>query len=246
MQSSANARNELNLDKVAMCELLDIDDWKSFDVVFDEGEDIEPRLWNVTDVLLAAQRLPQIRQKEVAIQQAKRDIQIMTSAYWPTVTINAGYGSTYSNARVKTTGEEYVFYDQLRDNMSAYVTASLSIPILSAITVSHSVKAKKNAAELSELELQHTLIALDKEVKQAVLQTNTAYVKYNLLAKEVDKGTEALRQTEAKYNAGAATYYDYQIAMGNLFQAQAERLRAHYEYIYWTKIMDYYSGNSLL
>lgn len=242
----SDALNELNLDKVAMCGFLNIDDWKDFDVAIDEGDDLEPRLWNVSDVFLAAQRLPQIRQKEVAIQQAKRDIQITTSSYWPTVKLNAGYGSTYSNARVKTTGENYVFYDQLRDNMSAYVTASLSIPILSAITVSHSVKAKKYAAELSELQLQQALIALDKEVKQAVIQTNTAYDKYVLLAKEVEKGAEALRQTEAKYNAGAATYYEYQIAMGNLFQARAERLRARYEYIYWTKIMDYYSGNSLL
>ena len=189
---------------------------------------------------------PQIRQKEVAIQQAKRDIQISSSSYWPTIKLNVGYGSTYSNARVKTTGEDYVFYDQLRDNRSAYVTASLSIPILSAITVSHSVRAKKQAAELSELELQQTLISLDKEVKQAVIQTNTAYEKYNLLAKEVEKGAEALRQTEAKYSVGAATYYDFQIAVGNLFQSQAERLRARYEYIYWIKIMHYYSGDSLL
>ena len=242
----SNAMNQLNLDKVEMCGILNIDDWKNFDVTFDKGQDIEPRLWDVTTVLIAAQSLPQIRQKEVAIQQAKRDIQISSSSYWPTIKLNVGYGSTYSNARVKTTGEDYVFYDQLRDNRSAYVTASLSIPIFSAITVSHSVRAKKQAVELSELELQQTLISLDKEVKQAVIQTNTAYEKYNLLAKEVEKGAEALRQTEAKYSVGAATYYDFQIAVGNLFQSQAERLRARYEYIYWIKIMHYYSGDSLL
>ena len=45
----------------------------------------------------------------------------------------------------------------------------------------------------------------------------------------------------AKYAASAATYYDYQIAVGNLFQAQAEQLRARYEYIYRTKIMEFYS-----
>lgn len=240
----SSALNELNMDKVAMCELLEIDDWEHFDVAFEDGS-IEPRLWSVSDVIAHASGLPQVRQKEVAVEQAKRDVQIASASYWPTVKLNAGYGSTFSNARMKTTGEEYLFYDQLRDNMSSYVTMSLSIPILSAFTASHTVKARKYAVQASELELQRTLLALDKEVKQAVVQVNTAYEKYQLLAKEVEKGTEALRQTEAKYDAGATTYYDYQIALGNLFQAQAQRLQARYEYIYRTKIMDFYSGFSL-
>ena len=240
----SSALNELNMDKVAMCELLEIDDWEHFDVAFEDGS-MEPRLWSVSDVMAHASGLPQVRQKEVAVEQAKRDVQIASASYWPTVKLNAGYGSTFSNARVKSSGEEYMFYDQLRDNMSSYVTMSLSIPILSAFTASHTVKARKYAVQASELELQRTLLALDKEVKQAVVQVNTAYEKYQLLAKEVEKGTEALRQTEAKYDAGATTYYDYQIALGNLFQAQAQRLQARYEYIYRTKIMDFYSGFSL-
>lgn len=235
--------SELNLDKVSMCELLEIDDWEHFDVVFDE-EFIEPHIWSISEVITNASRLPQIRQKEIAIELAKRDVMMASASYWPTIKLNAGYGSTFSNARIKSSGGEYNFYDQVRDNMSSYVTLSLTIPILSAITVSHSVKAQKHAVQSSELELQKTLYSLDKEVKQAIVRVNTAYEKYRLLAQGVEKGTEALRQTEVKYNAGAATYYDYQIAVSNLFQAQAERLRAQYEYVYRTKIMDFYSGNS--
>ena len=235
--------SELNLDKVSMCELLEIDDWEHFDVVFDE-EFIEPRIWSISEVITNASRLPQIRQKEIAIELAKRDVMMASASYWPTIKLNAGYGSTFSNARIKSSGGEYNFYDQVRDNMSSYVTLSLTIPILSAITVSQSVKAQKHAVQSSELELQKTLYSLDKEVKQAIVRVNTAYEKYRLLAQGVEKGTEALRQTEVKFNAGAATYYDYQIAVSNLFQAQAERLRAQYEYVYRTKIMDFYSGNS--
>lgn len=240
----SSALSELNMDKVSMCELLEIDDWESFDVVF-EDEPAEPRLWSVADVLANATGLPQIRQKEIAVEQAKWDVKLAKASYWPTIKLNAGYGSTFSNARIKVTGEEYTFYDQLRDNSSSYVTVSISIPILSAITVSHAAKAKKYAAQAAELELQRTLISLDKEVKQAIVQVNSSYDKYQLLAKEVEKSTEALRQTEAKYNAGAVTYYDYQIALGNYFHAQAERLQAWYEFIYRTKIMELYQGDSL-
>lgn len=240
----ASARNELSLDKVSMCELLEINDWEHFDITFDIGM-VEPRFWSASDVLANAAGLPQIRQKEIAVEQAKREVKIASASYWPIIKLNAGYGSTFSNARKRTTGEGYNFYDQMRDNMNSYVTLSLSIPILSAITVSHTAKAKRHAVRSSELELQKALVSLDKEVKQAIVQVNTAYEKYRLLEKEVEKDSEALRQTEVKYNCGAATYYDYQIAVGNLFQAQAERIQAQYEYIYRTKIMDYYSGNLL-
>ena len=240
----ASARNELSLDKVSMCELLEINDWEHFDITFDIGM-VEPRFWSASDVLANAAGLPQIRQKEIAVEQAKREVKIASASYWPTIKLNAGYGSTFSNARKRTTGEGYNFYDQMRDNMNSYVTLSLSIPILSAITVSHTAKAKRHAVRSSELELQKALVSLDKEVKQAIVQVNTAYEKYRLLEKEVEKDSEALRQTEVRYNSGAATYYDYQIAVGNLFQAQAERIQAQYEYIYRTKIMDYYSGNLL-
>jgi len=93
---------------------------------------------------------------------------------------------------------------------------------------------------MAEYKLSQTKYTLDKEVKQAIVNANTSYEKYTLLATDVDKFNEALRQTEEKYAAGAATYYDYQIVVGNLFQAQAQRLQSKYEYIFRTKIIDFY------
>lgn len=242
----ATAQNNLNLDKVSMCELLEIDDWESFDITTEDEdyEAVEPRLWCISDVVSSAFQLPQIKQSEIAVNSAKRDVSIAQSSFWPTVSLNAGYGSTFSNARTRTDGEAYNFRNQFRDNMSSYVTLSLNIPILSAITTSNNVKQKKLACTRAEYELTQAKLALDKEVKQAIVNANTSYEKYMLLETEVSKCREALRQTLAKYDAGAATYYDYQIAVGNLFQAEAQQLQSKYEYIFRTKIIDFYSGNS--
>lgn len=243
----ASAENSLSLDKVSMCEILQIDDWEHFDVST-EGEDyasIDPRLWNTTDVISSAFMLPQIKQQEFAIDIANRDVQIASSAFWPSIKLNAGYGSTFSNARTKSGGEPYSLLDQFSDNRSSYVTLSLSIPILSAINVSNTVRQKKLARTLAESKLVQTKYALDKEVKQAIVRANTSYEKYALLAADVEKTTEALRQTKEKYDAGAATYYDYQIAVQNLFQAEAQRLQSKYEYIFRTKIIDFYAGRPL-
>lgn len=243
----ASAVNQLNLDKVAMCELLEIDDWAAFDITTEDQqyEDVQPRLWNTSDVVANAYLLPQIKQGELSVDIAEQEISIASSAYWPTLTLNAGYGSTFSNARTKSGGEDYSFRDQFRDNASSYVTLSLNIPILSAISVSNTVKQKKLARERAGYQLMQTKLALDKEVKQAIVNADTAYEKYTLLATDEQKCEEALRQTKEKYDAGAATYYDYQLAVGNLFQAQVQRLQAKYEYIFRTKIIDFYSGKPL-
>ena len=243
----SSATQNLNLDKVAMCELLEIDDWQNFDITTEDEdyEEISPRLWSESDVVSSAYNLPQIKSSELAIDIARRDVSIASASFYPTLKLNAGYGSTFSNARMKTEGEEYNFSDKMRDNMSSYVTLSLSIPILSAISVSNTVKQRKLACTRAEYELTQAKLSLDKEVKQAIVNADTAYEKYSLLETDVDKCAEALRQTEEKYAAGAATYYDYQTAVGNLYQAQSQRLQSKYEYIFRTKIIEFYWHNGI-
>lgn len=241
----SSAQNNLNIDKVSLCELLEIEDWENFDILI-EDEDfdtVDLRLWSVSDVVSSAFQLPQIKQGELAIDIAKSDVFIAQSSFWPTVSLNAGYGSTFSNARTRPEGTDYNFRDQFRDNMSSYVTLSLNIPILSAVTTSNNVKQKKLACTRAEYELTQAKLALDKEVKQAIVNANTSYEKYTLLETEVNKCREALRQTQAKYDAGAATYYDYQIAIENLFQAETQRNLSKYEYIFRTKIIEFYAGH---
>lgn len=243
----ATAKSRLSLDKVSLCELLGIPDWESFEVSLDD-QDLDapmPRLWSEEELGAMASRLPQIRQSELAVEIARRDVGIASSAFYPTLRLNAGYGSTYSNARTQIDGEAYSFRDQLRDNMSSYVTLSLSIPLLGAVSVSNSVKQKKLACSQAEFAHVQARLALEKDIKQAIIHAQTAYEKYTLLEIDVRKSEEALRQTEEKYAAGAATYYDYQIAVGNLFQACAQRLQAKYEYIFRTKMIDFYAGRSL-
>lgn len=242
-----SARNDLYTDKITLCEILEIEDWEQFDIVAEESEydSIIPRTWSGNDIYILAQELPQIKQGELAVDIAKQDIKLESSSYWPTLSLNAGYGSTYSDARNRPDGSAYNLHDQLKDNMSNYVSVSLTIPILSPSKVSNSVKTKKLAYERAEYELTRTKLALSKEIKQAIINANTSYEKYSLLATDVEKYTEALRQVEMKYDAGAATYYDYQIAVNNLHQAKYNQIRSRFEYIFRTKIIEFYAGKPL-
>lgn len=242
-----SANNRCALNKVSLCELLGINDWESFDISAADQDlsTTPPRLWSGEDVVFMAERLPQSRQSELAVELARREVNIASSAFYPTLKLNAGYGSTFSNARSTIDGTEYFFRDQLRDNQSSYLTLSLSIPLFSAFSVHNSVKQKRLACTRAEWAYVQTRLAMEREIKQAIIQAYSAYEKYLLLEVDVEKCTEALRQTGEKYTAGAATYYDYQAAVGNLFQASTQQLQAQYEYIFRTKILDFYFGEPL-
>lgn len=241
------AENALSIDKVSMCELLEIDNWQDFAIVAGDNIEMNTRcLWCEDDIVSSAFDLPQIKQKELAIETAKKEVKIASSSFWPTVALHVGYGSTYSSARTKQSGDAYSFSDQFRDNTSSYVALSLSIPILSSISVSNTLKQKQLAYTRAEYELTQAKLSLDREVKQAIINANTSYEKYVLLATDVEKFKEALRQTQEKYNAGAATYYDYQISVEKLFQAETQLLQSKYEYFFRTKIIDFYTGDPIV
>lgn len=239
------ARKSLSKAKINMCEILEIDDWGAFDISLEDEdyENVEPRLFSIQDVEASAFELPQIRSSQLSIGIAERDVKIAEASYWPSLTLNAGYGSTFSNARYRSLNEPYSFRDQYRDNTSSYVTLSLSIPLTNAISVSKTVRQRKN--ELKQAEYRHELAktSLSSEIKQAIVDAEAAYSQYEILETNVAKCEESLRQMENKYDAGAATYYDYQTAVGNLFGAQIQQVRAKFEYIFRCKIIDLYCNH---
>ena len=97
--------------------------------------------------------------------------------------------------------------------------------------------------ELKQAEYRHELAktSLNSEIKQAIVDAEAAYSQYEILGTNVAKCEESMRQMEKKYDAGAAIYYDYQTAVGNLFGAQIQQVRAKFEYIFRCKIIDFYS-----
>jgi outer membrane protein len=50
---------------------------------------------------------------------------------------------------------------------------------------------------------------------------------------------------ETKYNVGLMTAIDYLIEKNNFFQAESNLIQAKYDYIFKTKILDFYQGQAI-
>jgi len=56
---------------------------------------------------------------------------------------------------------------------------------------------------------------------------------------------EAFRYVEEKFNVGMVNTVDYNLQKNQLTVAQSQLLQAKYEYIFRTKILDFYNGISI-
>lgn len=97
------ARNTYDIARLDLCQLLEIEDYTTFRTVApDVGEltryDIAD---SPAEVLDAARGLPELEAARVGVDMARRDLQIARTAYWPTLSLSAGYGSSYSDVRQK-------------------------------------------------------------------------------------------------------------------------------------------------
>lgn len=247
------ARNQFYIARFNLCQLLEIDDYDSFETV--PPEEALPGEWGLSqdavEVIDAALALPQVRMAALDIEMARRDIRIAQASYYPTLSLSAAYGSSYFDARQRAFQnpdgtyryEAYPFFEQYRDNANSYVSLSLNIPLFNRFSARSKVRRHKIALQQARYSLREMEKQVEKEVNQAYIDARTAWEKYRSSQKYVAAATEAARQVGRKYDLGAATVVDYSTAMSNLIKANSQLLQAKYEYLFKTRIIRFYMGN---
>ncbi len=68
---------------------------------------------------------------------------------------------------------------------------------------------------------------------------------YEARRKQVESLELAFQNTEKRFNVGAANAVDYNLAKINLDRANAELIRAKYDYLFRIKVLDFYLNKPL-
>ncbi len=83
---------------------------------------------------------------------------------------------------------------------------------------------------------------LQQMVEQAWQNLRSAYGQYKGYVDQVKAYGESFRTAEIRFNAGVLTSVDYVIAKNNVDRANLNLSAARYNYIFRTKILEYYEG----
>jgi len=140
------------------------------------------------------------------------------------------------------TNEKYPFGEQLNDNLNYGLGFSLNIPIFNGWQVNTGIKNSRLGIENSRYALENTRKQLYKNIQQAYTDASGALKKYNASQKAVTSMEEAFRYAEQKLGVGMVTAVEYNQSKTQLLNAQSEMAQAKYEYVFKTKVLDFYKG----
>ncbi|WP_420187800.1 TolC family protein [Bacteroides pyogenes] len=185
---------------------------------------------------------PGVKAAEYRLQGSVNRIRIAQSQLYPHLSFGAGLGTNYYTVNGKS---EKGFGSQMKNNLNKYVGFSLSIPVFNRFATRNQVRAARLQQANLALELDHTKKALYKEIQQAWYNAVAAEGKYAAGEAAVKANRESFRLVNEKYNQGKATSIEFNEAKLNLTKALSDRLQAKYDYLFRTKILDFYKGKAI-
>jgi outer membrane protein len=250
-----NVSNQLDISYLDITQLLELKSPEGFEVVVpDIGVDTNAIVTETVDDIFAIAQgaRPNVKSSELLLSAREYDLKVARGGRSPRISMNHSYSTGYSDVRQKilgidpSTGEilygDYPFNEQFKDNRNLALGFTLSIPILNGWQVNKNIANSKLNLENSQYTLDGTKKQLYKNIQQAYADADAALKKFNASKKAVTSMEESFRYTEQKFNVGLVTSFDYNTAKSQLLKAQSELAQSKYEYIFKTKVLDFYRG----
>jgi outer membrane protein len=239
--SVTRAQNNLNLSYLELAQLLDLDTVGTFDIIIPAGllvadDSLPPPISSVYEQAL---NLPEIESAKLQLKSLEKNLAISKGSRSPTLSFGAGVGTDYIN----TSPVDY--FDQLDNNLREYMGFRIDIPVFSRGEINRNIANAKISVRDAQIALDQTKQMLYKEIQQAHADALAALEKYRSGVEAVKSNEEAFIYTQQKLDVGLVSSVDYNIAKNDLLRAKSELLQAKYEYIFKTKILDFYSGNPI-
>ncbi len=250
-----NMQNQLDLSYLNITQLLELSTPAGFEVVLpqlsvDTNSVIRA---DIADIYALAQTSrPEVKSSELNLTASEYALKTAKGGRSPRLSMTYTFNTAYVNTTRKITGydpvtnlpitEPYPFSNQINDNANYGVGFSLNIPILNGWQVNKNIANSKLNIENSRYTLEATKKQLYKTIQQAYTDARAALKKYAASIKAVTSTEESFRYTEQKFNVGMVTPVDYNVAKTQLLNAQSDLSQAKYDYIFKTKVLDFYKG----
>ena len=172
--------------------------------------------------------VPLVKAQEYRVTAAKKQMQATRGDLFPSLSLFAGYGTSYFETNVDENGNVIPFKTQFNDNQSKFVGAQLNIPISNGWANHSRVKQQKitylqakNNLEIQEQELFQLLQqlvqdnrALIAEYEQSIKQVESQQLAFTIAQKRYEKGLiNALELFQAKNLYGVAQNQNLQAGL---------------------------------
>jgi outer membrane protein len=240
-----NEKNRVQLSYLSLFQMLELPIAESFKIEKPALPEVKSNysMANSIDVFNNALNVrPEIQAAQLRVKSAEKDLEIAKGNQYPSLSFNANYYNLYNNKYTDRTGKDIAFSDQLKNNGRSSLGLTLAIPIFNRFQVKYGISNATLQISDYQYRLQTASNTLRKEIEQAYTNALASLNRYISSEKAVESMEEAFRYVEEKFNVGMVNSVEYNLQKNQLTSAQSQLLQAKYEYIFRTKILDFYNG----
>lgn len=242
--SVVQAENNYQLALLDLSQLLELPSPEDFHISIPDIDSFKTELSLPEEIYAQAMmNKPAIKAAQYRLQGAEKSIRIAQSAYYPQLSFGAGIGTNYYHL---SGIENEAFHTQWRQNMNKYLQFSLSIPLFNRFQTRNRVKNARIQHTALAWQLEESKKTLYKEIQQAYYNALAAESKYKSSLSASESAEASFRLMSEKYANGKASATEYNEMRTAWMKALSEGIQAKYEFVYRSKILDFYKGIPLV
>lgn len=223
---------------------------------------------------IALKNQPDVKSADLSVESGELGIKVARAAFLPSISLRGSISSNFSNVartgsnfqtiqtpigrvqgtnqlvmsdprQVPTVFKDTPFFSQINNNLGQSIGIGLNIPIFNRYANRAGFQRAQITRQRAEINALNVRNQLRQNIETAYNNALASFKSFEATQKRVKALEESFRVTNKRYNAGGANFTDYQVAGNNLFAARADLVRTKYQYIFRTKILDFYLGNPL-
>lgn len=241
--SLANAKSQLAIARVNLMQLMEISVNDSFAI---ESPNLDEKTKQFEKPVaeqiytVAEANKPQVKQMELQKESQSYEEKIARADLYPSLSLGAGIGTSYSSDLTT-----FNYSDQLKNQLSPFVSLTLSIPIFQKKQVKTNIGIARIGMEEANLNLVNTKNELRKEIEQVTVNAIVAQEQFDAGVEEYNVAVEAINVANEKYLHGLMNAVDFLLAKTKLITAESNVLQSKYNLIFSYKVIDFYKGKPL-
>ena len=159
--------------------------------------------------------------------------------------VSAGYGFGTNAFYTNLSSTEESFFNQLNDNKGHSFRLSVNIPIFSRFQNKTAVAKSKIREETSKLDLEQAKLTLESNIQRAFTDAQAALKTYIAAQKSLDAQQLSFSNSQERYNLGDMNAFELEQSRIRLINAESSLINAKYDFVFKTKVLDFYMGKSL-
>ncbi len=189
---------------------------------------------------------PEIGRALLNVENADLNIELEKGNFLPSLSYSLGAGTSYFHQFNNIIVPNDNFFSQLNERIRYNAGLSLNIPIFNRFQTKNRVAKSKINKMNSELALENQKLQLQQEIEQAFLDAKAAAKTYEAANISLAAQKEAFKNAQVSYNYGSMTQFDFDQVRNRLVNAESTVIRSKYDYIFRTKVLKFYYGESIV